>query len=68
MDLSSIEVLHPTHDPERHLLILELDHGKANEMGTAQLDAFEALCTLIEADDSIRTLCTTSRQIGRAHV
>ncbi len=65
MDLSSIEGLHPTLDPERRLLILELDHGKANEMGTAQLDAFEALCELLEADDSIRTLCTTSRRLSK---
>lgn len=65
MDLSAIEGLHPTHDPERHLLTLELDHGKANEMGTAQLEAFEALCDLLERDDSIRTLCTTSRRTSK---
>lgn len=65
MDLSAIEGLHPTHDPERHLLTLELDHGKANEMGTVQLDAFEALCDLLERDDSIRTVCTTSRRVSK---
>ncbi len=65
MDLSAIEGLHPTFDAERQLLTLELDHGKANEMGTEQLDAFEALCELVESDDSIRTLCTTSRRTSR---
>lgn len=65
MDLSAIEGLHPTHDPECHLLTLELDHGKANEMGTVQLAAFEALCDLLEKDDSIRTLCTTSRRFSK---
>lgn len=65
MDLSAIEGLHPTHDAQRHLLTLELDHGKANEMGTVQLDAFDALCDLVEKDDSIRTLVTTSRRISK---
>ena len=65
MDLSAFEGLHPSYDAERQLLTLELDHGKANEMGTAQLDAFEALCTLIEEDDSIRTLVTTSRRVSK---
>ncbi len=64
MDLSSIEALHPRYDEEHALLVLELDHGKANEMGTAQLDALEALCALVEAEDSIRTLCTTSRRVS----
>jgi enoyl-CoA hydratase/carnithine racemase len=59
--------LHPHLDADRQLLILELDHGKANEMGTAQLDAFDELCAWIE--DPARTqpitcLCTTSRRVS----
>ncbi len=65
MDLTSIEGLHPSYDPSAQLLILDLDHGKANEMGTVQLDAFDALCALIEEDDSIRTVCTTSRRVSK---
>ncbi|MCR9163859.1 MAG: enoyl-CoA hydratase/isomerase family protein [Nannocystaceae bacterium] len=65
MDLSALEGLHPSYDADRQLLTLELDHGKANEMGTVQLDAFEALCTLIEEDDSVRTLVTTSRRLSK---
>ena len=45
MDLSTIEALHPSHDPERRLLVLWLDHGKANEMGSEQLDALTTSST-----------------------
>jgi len=65
MDLSQIEALHPTFDDTRALLVLELDHGKANEMGSEQLTAFEALCDVVEADDGVRCLCTTSRRISK---
>lgn len=64
MDVSSISALHPTHDEGRRLLVLELDHGKANEMGSAQLDAFEALCDLVEKDDALSCVCTTSRRVS----
>jgi enoyl-CoA hydratase/carnithine racemase len=66
MDLSPIAPLHPRHDADRQLLILELDHGKANEMGTEQLAAFEALCALLESGSgrSITCLCTTSRRVS----
>ena len=62
MDLSSIDALHPSFEATNGLLILELEHGKANEVGTAELDAFEALCDLIDTNDAVRTLCTTSRR------
>lgn len=70
LDLSSIAALHPRLDADRQLLILELDHGKANEMGTEQLAAFEALCALIEDEDhareqAITCLCTTSRRVSK---
>jgi enoyl-CoA hydratase/carnithine racemase len=66
MDLSSISALHPHLDAERQLLILELDHGKANEIGVEQLAAFEALCTLIEGPQPITCLCTTSRRVSKS--
>lgn len=57
--------LHPTLDAQRRLLVLELDHGKANEMGTAELSAFEALCDAIEGDEAVMCLCTTSRRLSK---
>jgi enoyl-CoA hydratase/carnithine racemase len=66
MDLTPIAALHPRHDADRQLLILELDHGKANEMGSEQLAAFEALCALVEGPQgqAITCLCTTSRRVS----
>ena len=64
MDLSPIAALHPRYEEARRLLVLELDHGKANEMGTAQLDAFEALCSLVEKEEGISCLCTASRRMS----
>lgn len=65
MDLSSVSPLHPSFDAERRLLVLELDHGKANEIGSEQLDAFERLCELLETDDAVQCLCTTSRRTSK---
>lgn len=64
MDLTPIAALHPRLDADRQLLILELDHGKANEMGSEQLVAFEALCVLLEGPHAITCLCTTSRRVS----
>ncbi len=64
MDLATIEGLHPTFEADHGLLILELEHGKANEIGSAQLDALDRLCDLVEADASITCLCTTSRRVS----
>jgi enoyl-CoA hydratase/carnithine racemase len=69
MDLAPIAALHPRLDADRQLLILELDHGKANEMGSAQLDAFDQLCALIEDPERtlpITCLCTTSRRVSNS--
>jgi enoyl-CoA hydratase/carnithine racemase len=65
MDLDRIAALHPRLDADRRLLILELHHGKANEVGSAQLDAFTRLCALLEDPEStITCLCTTSRRVS----
>jgi len=63
MDLSRLAPLHPTFDAALGLLTLDLDHGKANEMGTVQLAAFEALCEVVEAEAAVRTLVTTSHRM-----
>ncbi|MCY1056399.1 enoyl-CoA hydratase/isomerase family protein [Nannocystis sp. SCPEA4] len=60
-----IEALHPHYEPELRLLTLTLDHGKANEVGTATLDAFEALCELLEHGE-VACLCTTSRRTSKS--
>ncbi|MCH9682304.1 MAG: enoyl-CoA hydratase/isomerase family protein [Deltaproteobacteria bacterium] len=64
MELSTISALNPSLDSERRLLTLTLDHGKANEMGTAQLTALENLCALLETDSSVSCLCTTSARVS----
>lgn len=63
MEFPSIATFHPRFERELGLLWLEFDHGKANEMGEAQLDVFEALGALVADDDRIRTLCSTSRRV-----
>jgi enoyl-CoA hydratase/carnithine racemase len=65
MDLSPIAGLNPRYEDGHRLLVLELDHGKANEMGSEQLDAFTKLCELVEKNDEVRTLCTTSRRSSK---
>lgn len=68
MDSAALEgfsALHPTWDEERRLLLLDLDHGKANEMGSEQLAAFDTLCDWLEKDDSARCLCTSSRRTSK---
>ena len=37
MDTSGFETLHVSAEQDGKVLVLEFDHGKANEMGTAQL-------------------------------
>ena len=63
--LEPIAALHPNFDEERRLLVLDLEHGKANEMGSEQLAAFEALCALLETSDEVRCLCTSSRRMSK---
>jgi enoyl-CoA hydratase/carnithine racemase len=60
VDLSSFSVLNPRFESESGLLVLDLDHGKANEMGSAQLAAFSSMCELVESNSTIRCVLTTS--------
>lgn len=66
MQFARIEALHPHYDPALRSLTLTLDHGKANEVGSAILDAFEALCELLEEGEAA-CLCTTSRRLTKSH-
>lgn len=61
-DLEPFGALNPQYDAEHRLLVLDLDHGKANEVGSEQLDAFAALCDRLEGDDAVTCMCTTSRR------
>lgn len=66
---TTLAPFHPQLDEARRLLILELDHGKANEMGSEQLGVFEAVCDYVEAaartSAPITCLCTTSRKTSK---
>ncbi len=42
---------------------LDLDHGKANEMGKAEIGAFEGLCAWLEGGNA-RVLVTSSRRVS----
>lgn len=57
--------LHPRFDQAHRVLWLDLDHGKANEMGSAQLQELEAVVELLEKDDRIRCLAVTSRRLSK---
>lgn len=65
LDLRGCAGLHPTFDSDVGLLVLDLDHGKANEVGSAQLDAFDGLCEIVESRDEIRCVLTTSRRTSK---
>lgn len=47
------------------LAVLTFDHGKANEVGTAVLDAVDDLVDQLHRDASIVALITTSRRVSR---
>ena len=48
---------------EDNIAVLELDHGKANEMGVAQIAAWEALIEDLRGSE-LRALVTTSRRVS----
>lgn len=63
--LSPFASLHPKYDTEHSILWLNLDHGKANEMGSEQLEALDALAQFIEQQDCIRCLATSSERLSK---
>jgi len=64
IDTSKLSGFHPTFDDSLGWLRLVLDHGKANEIGVAELRSFEALCEIVEASSEVRCLSITSRRVG----
>ena len=65
MNLESIAPLNPTLSPDGKRLNLDFNHGKANEMGSIELQAFEALSGLLELGQ-IRVLISSSQRLSRS--
>ena len=65
MNLDPIAPLNPTLSPDGKQLTLNFDHGKANEMGSIELKAFEALSELLEKG-TIRVLISSSQRLSRS--
>ena len=51
-------------DVQERIALLSFDHGKANEMGTAQLRELESLCSWLETGEVV-ALVTTSRRVSK---
>ncbi|MDP6932434.1 MAG: hypothetical protein QGG40_05930, partial [Myxococcota bacterium] len=61
MNTERFQSLHVSEDGTGHQVTVELDHGRANEMGATELDDWEALCDELEGG-SARALLTFSRR------
>jgi enoyl-CoA hydratase/carnithine racemase len=59
-----MSLLHPTWTQDGKVLELRLDHGKANEMGSAALGEFEGLCETLERDPAVIALITWSDRVS----
>jgi enoyl-CoA hydratase/carnithine racemase len=55
------ENLHVSTERHGRVVVVEIDHGKANEMGSAQLREFEALVAMLESSEA-RALITFSQK------
>ncbi len=64
MNLERFSILNPTLSEDEKTLTLSLDHGRANEMGKDQLQAWSDLTDELETG-VIRTLITTSQKKSR---
>ena len=61
MNTDRFQSLHVSVDGTGHLVTVELDNGRANEMGSTELDDWDALCEELE-NGSARALLTFSRR------
>ena len=64
MDTSGFEHLKVSIEQEGHLVVVELDHGHANEMGRALVAEWARLVDLLESGPA-RALLTFSRRFSR---
>jgi enoyl-CoA hydratase/carnithine racemase len=60
MEFSEYSSLNLRFANDGQLLLLELKHGKANEMGLEQLNDFARLCDDLEANTDVRSVITYS--------
>lgn len=65
MSMESVAPLNPTLSADGKLLVLDFNHGKANEMGSTELKAFEALSAILEKGE-IRVLISSSQRLSRS--
>lgn len=64
MRTEGYEHLRVRTEDEGRVVLLELDHGKANEMGSAQLRELERLAADLRADGRAVALITCSRRVS----
>ncbi len=62
MDASGFEYLKVSTESDGRLVVVEFDHGKANEMGRAQLAELERLTRHLSASETAVALVTFSRR------
>ncbi|MEL6345510.1 MAG: enoyl-CoA hydratase/isomerase family protein [Myxococcota bacterium] len=63
-EFPSLSSLHASLSEEGRLLIIRLEHGRANEMGSAELRDWEALTAWLETAD-VRAVITYSERVSR---
>jgi enoyl-CoA hydratase/carnithine racemase len=64
-ELPAFDSLKLTIDEDGLIAVLELDHGKANEMGAAQIGEFESLVTWLSSSSVVALITTSSRRSKR---
>lgn len=65
VELSDFDILHPTLIEDGRTLVLNLNHGKANEMGSDTLRAWEKVTEFLHQGD-VRSVITTSERCSRS--
>jgi enoyl-CoA hydratase/carnithine racemase len=65
MRLDGWHYLHLTLEADGRVLLLEFDHGKANEMGTGPLQELERLAQELASDSNVMSMITWSRRTSR---
>ena len=65
VELSDFDILHPALIEEGRTLVLNLNHGKANEMGSDTLRAWENVTEFLHQGD-VRSVITTSERLSRS--
>lgn len=65
MNLDPVSLFFPSLSEDKKCLTLNFNHGRANEMGSSELKAFEALSEILETGQ-IRVLISTSQRRSRS--